>query len=71
MAITPIKPVELMQGNFQDFIGVWENHVPKFVCDKAINHINKTLDDYSNNQNLIGNDLYIMEGETQFKQKNL
>ena len=45
----PIKPVELMQGKFTNFIVVWENHVPKFVCDKAMESFEKALYMSSNN----------------------
>ena len=32
--IVPIKPVELMKGRYDQHIGVYEDHVPKFLCDK-------------------------------------
>lgn len=71
MSITPIKPLELMEGEFTDFIGVWEDHVPKFVCDKAITHIDEMLENCSNNQNCLTDENFIMEGDTQFKTRNL
>jgi hypothetical protein len=45
MSVIPIKPLELMEGEFNDFIGVWDNHVPKIVCDRLIdffNHVEET-----------------------------
>ena len=39
--IVPIKPVELMEGRYDQHIGVYEDHLPKFLCDKLI----KTIDD--------------------------
>ena len=73
MTITPIKPIELMQGKFEDFIGVWEDHVPKFVCDKAIDHINTILEKCSHNQMMVGEDNadHYMDGMDQFKDTNL
>lgn len=75
MAITPIKPVELMQGQFTDFIGVWEDHVPKFVCDKIIKSFETALNISSNsldetNKTDIDHPI-IMDGSDQFSNKNL
>lgn len=44
MAIQPYRPIELMQNenltksDFTDFIGVWENFVPKNFCDEVIQY---------------------------------
>jgi len=70
MSIIPIKPAEMMNGEFTEFIGVWEDHVPKFVCDKAISLIDSALDESSHNQN-DAPEINIMEGDTQFNSKNL
>ena len=69
----PIKPVELMQGKFTNFIGVWENHVPKFVCDKAIESFEKALYMSSNNCDEINDTrlTQMMDGTDQFHNKNV
>lgn len=42
MAVQPYRPLELMENEkitkfeFNDFIGVWENFVPKSFCDELI-----------------------------------
>lgn len=33
----PIRPLELMDGKFEDFIGTWEKFVPSSVCNRVIN----------------------------------
>lgn len=80
MTITPIKPLELMKGEFTDFIGIWENHVPKFVCDKLIKHIEYCLEEASHNGGDVPDSLKdpsldedwgIMKGTTQFRNGNL
>ena len=44
MGAQPIRPLELMddpnitQSDFTDFIGVWENFVPKTRCEALIKH---------------------------------
>lgn len=76
--IIPIKPIEMMNGEFSDFIGVWENHVPKFVCDKAIKFIDQTLTERSfnaadpqQNYSEFDEEDAIMHGDTQFHNRNL
>jgi hypothetical protein len=71
MSIIPIKPVEMMNGEFSDFIGVWEDHVPKFVCDKGITMIDEALEKCSHNHFEQEPEFNIMEGDTQFTNKNL
>ena len=73
MSIVPIKPLELMDGNFLDFIGVWEDHIPKFLCDKAIKFIDDIIESYSlNTPNSESPELpEIMEGDRQFSSSNL
>ena len=29
-------PIDMMVGNFDDFIGTWNNFVPKILCDDII-----------------------------------
>lgn len=70
--ITPIKPLELMDGKFEDFIGVWENHMPKSVCKKYINFFEEKIANQSSN-NFTDEELksQLMDGTHQFSQKNL
>jgi hypothetical protein len=78
--VVPIKPPEMMVGDFEDFIGVWHDHVPKFVCDKAIDYINLTLSE--NNSSFVmppgaspgeQQSLHteVMQGSKQFPNTNL
>jgi hypothetical protein len=69
--ITPIKPLELMNGEFNDFIGVWEDHVPKSVCKKFINYFEDKIIDESSNNLTEEEKMYLMVGNEQFKEKNL
>lgn len=74
MSPVPIKPVELMQGNFNQFIGIWEDHVPKFVCDKIIESFEKAVEKSSNNFDEVGHNddsTFIFDGTNQFMNKNL
>lgn len=66
--VVPIKPLELMNGEFEDFIGIWENFVPKFVCNKTIDYFDNILSENSSSHN---QDIDIMEGTDQFSNKNL
>lgn len=72
MNIVPIKPPELMEGEFTDFIGVWKNHMPKSLCKKYIDYFEKILVNSSNN---IDGDLdekvVILDGKNQFNNANL
>lgn len=69
--ITPIKPLELMNGEFDDFVGVWQDHMPKSVCKKFVDFFeNKIIDESSNN--LTDEErMHMMVGTNQFKEKNL
>lgn len=72
MTIIPIRPVEMMNGDFKDFIGTWEDHVPKFVCDKAIKLIDQILEQSSMSPFDNGKEeVQILTGETQFNNTNL
>lgn len=85
MASVPIKPLELMQDpkltkfEFKDFIGVWENFVPAYMCEQVINHyeeymcnssyINATADDEDPTAvaaGKISGKSVVMNGDTQF-----
>ena len=64
-----------MEGTFDQFIGVWEDHVPKFVCDKIIesfeNAVNTSSNNFDNVNSGSNNSTYIFDGSTQFANKNL
>lgn len=64
--VVPIKPVELMQGEFNDFIGVWENHMPPAVCNKIIKYFDDIMGDSD-----LSSKVDIMNGVDQFSAKNL
>lgn len=42
--VIPIKPLELIEGTYDQFIGIYDNHVPKFLCDRLIDLADKSLD---------------------------
>lgn len=42
-AAQPIKPPELVNGEFKDFIGVWNNFVPPGVCNRWIKYFEETM----------------------------
>lgn len=50
MAIQPYRPLELMENKditkyeFKDFIGVWDNFVPKAFCDELIEMFDNIYD---------------------------
>ena len=78
MAIQPIRPIELMedenitQFEFQDFIGVWPNFMPKSRCDAIIEYYDKVRE----NSSLIGYGADpesddILDGTAQFSQGSL
>jgi len=70
--ITPIKPLELMDGDFQDFIGVWHDHMPKSVCKKFIDFFEEKVSTDESSNNLTHEDRYpVMDGTKQFSDKNL
>jgi len=53
MGAQPIRPLELMddpnitQSDFTDFIGVWENFVPKTRCEALIKHFENVANNAS------------------------
>lgn len=69
--ITPIKPLELMNGEFEDFIGIWKNHMPKSLCKKYIDYFEKTILQSSTNLGEGNIDINILDGKKQFHQGNL
>jgi len=58
----PIKPLELMEGDFDEFIGVWKKHVPVSLCKKYI----KYFDDVFSNDRAS-----FADGTEQFHDNNL
>lgn len=67
--VTPIKPLELMKGEFDEFIGVWHNHMPKSVCKKYIDFFEDKIVNTSSN-NITKEDI-VLDGTKQFEKKNL
>lgn len=55
-------PLEMMVGNFDDFIGTWNNFLPKILCENIINSVEKGL---TNSSHLI------MNGSKQFENKKI
>jgi hypothetical protein len=70
-SIVPIKPVELMDGKFDDFIGVWENHLPKSLCKKFIDYFEQNIIDESSNNLTEEEKKWVSNGTDQFGDKNL
>ena len=71
--IIPIKPPELVDGEYDQFIGIYKNHVPKFICDRLINLSNQSLDtdmtsgSYTQDRQAApGDRREVMTGDTQF-----
>lgn len=58
MSIQPYRPLELMRNDvitkfsFDDFIGVWDNFVPKSFCDELIEYFDDTYKLNSNSTQL-------------------
>jgi hypothetical protein len=81
MSVQPIRPLELMRDRnitdyeFDDFVGVWKNFVPRSFCQKIIDLHTKLTD---NSSIIDGEDVeldadsdFIMDGTEQFPQNNL
>lgn len=78
MAVTPIRPLELMKdenitkSEFNDFIGVWENFVPPSVCQKTINFFEETLQVSTfYNEDLANDEFGVLDGTGQFQNGSL
>ena len=78
MAVTPIRPLELMKdenitkSEFNDFIGVWENFVPPSVCQKTINFFEETLQVSTfYNEDLANDEFGVLDGTGQFQDGSL
>jgi hypothetical protein len=74
----PIKSLEIMEaeqcGQFDDFIGVWENFVPSYFCDQLIDLYNKIEHDYNALAvSRLNTDVKesVWDGSVQFERKNL
>jgi hypothetical protein len=78
MSVQPIRPLELMKdpnitkSDFTDFIGVWENFVPPYVCQKAIDYFEHVMENATYFTGDI-NDLddAVIEGTSQFSTGSL
>lgn len=71
-----IRSIEYMDGEFKDFIGVWENFLPKDFCVKIINKIEELFanaliyspkDDEEGSKTSYG----VLDGKTQFPDTNV
>jgi hypothetical protein len=58
----PIKPLELMEGEFTDFMGIWKNHVPPSLCKKYIKYFDDLFTDDKSS---------FVDGTEQFNDNNL
>lgn len=74
----PFKPVRMMQaeecGQFDDFIGIWENFVPEYYCDELIQTFEKIKNEWQGlgvTQMNIEDEYQVWDGSAQFSQKNL
>ena len=59
-----IFPIDKMVGEFDDFIGIWRNFVPKQLCEDAIDKIDNILN-HSTNIDGIG------DGDSQFPNRKM
>lgn len=81
MTVQPIRPLELMKDpnitefEFNDFIGVWNNFVPKSFCQKIIDLHTKLTDNSSivecGDIDINEDPDFIMDGTEQFPTNNL
>ena len=77
MTVHPIRPIELMedehitQFEFEDFIGIWPNFMPKARCDKFIEFYEDMRSQSSIVQYPDPEEMEIMDGTQQFKQGSL
>ena len=67
----PIRPPELMNGQFKDFIGVWDNFVPKIHCEAAISRIDEYLDTSASAKYLAMTGDHASDGSNQFADSNI
>lgn len=70
-----IRPIEYMDGEFKDFIGVWENFLPKDFCVEIISKMEQLFADaliYSGDDKEKSEATYgIHDGEKQFPDSNI
>jgi len=78
MSATPIRPLELMKdenltkSEFKDFIGIWENFVPSYVCQKTIDYFEETLEVSTfYNEDLASDEFGVLDGTGQFENGSL
>lgn len=71
-----IKPLELMDGEFTEFIGVWENFLPKELCVQIINRFEQIrmqsiLTSSMSDETIKNASTQVLEGVEQFSGSNL
>jgi hypothetical protein len=78
MGVTPIRPLELMKdenitkSEFNDFIGIWENFVPPYVCQKTIDFFEETISVSTfYNEDLASDEFGVLDGTGQFQNGSL
>lgn len=78
MGATPIRPLELMKdenitkSEFKDFIGIWENFVPQYVCQKTIDYFEETIEVSTfYNEDLADDEFGVLDGTGQFENGSL
>jgi len=78
MGATPIRPLELMKdenitkSEFNDFIGIWENFVPQYVCQKTIDYFEETIQVSTfYNEDLASDEFGVLDGTGQFQNGSL
>ena len=69
--IIPIKPPELIEGEYDQFIGIYKDHVPKFICDRLIETLDRYIDTDASSGDYRNEDVVLMDGTRQFPDKSL
>jgi hypothetical protein len=69
--IIPIKPIELVDAKYDQFIGTYEDHVPKFICDRLIQTLDKYVDTDASSGDYRSEEVVLMDGTKQFPDKVL
>jgi len=69
--IIPIKPIELVDAKYDQFIGTYEDHVPKFICDRLMQTLDKFVDTDASSGDYRNEEVVMMDGTKQFPDKVL
>lgn len=69
--IIPIKPLELIDAKYDQFIGTYEDHVPKFICDRLMQTLDKFVDTDASSGDYRNEEVVTMDGTKQFPDKVL